>query len=103
MCSDEMLACLLCFDQLIASAVGDCYRSYCHSFFCRDKDKIDKIITSLELKIGAREARHVDPRVHLNAICSQWLPISEAVLCILKDKYALYFTSSSEISEQFPI
>lgn len=50
---------------------------------CRDKEKIDKIVTSLGLKIGAREARHSDPKVQLNAICSQWLPISQAVLGIL--------------------
>lgn len=49
----------------------------------RDKEKIDKIVTSLGLKIGAREARHSDPKVQINAICSQWLPISHAVLGIL--------------------
>lgn len=49
----------------------------------RDKEKIDKIVTSLGLRIGAREARHSDPKVQINAICSQWLPISHAVLCIL--------------------
>jgi len=54
-------------------------------FSYRDKEKIEKIVTSLGLKIGAREARHGDPKVHLNAICSQWLPISDAVLCILKE------------------
>lgn len=49
----------------------------------RDKEKIDKIVTSLGLKIGAREARHSDPKVQVNAICSQWLPVSHAVLGIL--------------------
>lgn len=51
--------------------------------FHRDKEKIDKIVTSLGLRIGAREARHSDPKVQINAICSQWLPISHAVLGIL--------------------
>lgn len=51
--------------------------------YCRDREKIDKIVTSLGLKIGAREARHSDPKVQLSAICSQWLPISHAVLGIL--------------------
>lgn len=51
----------------------------------RDKEKIEKIVTSLGLKIGPRESRHADPKVHLNAICSQWLPISDAVLCILQE------------------
>lgn len=51
--------------------------------YYRDREKIDKIVTSLGLKIGAREARHSDPKVQINAICSQWLPISHAVLGIL--------------------
>uniref|UniRef100_A0A663LKM2 Elongation factor-like GTPase 1 n=1 Tax=Athene cunicularia TaxID=194338 RepID=A0A663LKM2_ATHCN len=51
-----------------------------------DKEKIEKIVTSLGLKIGARESRHADPKVHLNAICSQWLPISDAVLSMVCNK-----------------
>uniref|UniRef100_A0A8D0BAM0 Elongation factor-like 1 n=1 Tax=Salvator merianae TaxID=96440 RepID=A0A8D0BAM0_SALMN len=52
----------------------------------RDKDKIDKIVSSLGLKIGAREMRHADPKVQLNAICSQWLPISDAILSMVCNK-----------------
>ncbi|XP_011809282.1 PREDICTED: elongation factor Tu GTP-binding domain-containing protein 1-like [Colobus angolensis palliatus] len=52
----------------------------------KDKDKIDKIVTSLGLKIGAQEARHSDPKVQINAICSQWLPISHAVLAMVCQK-----------------
>nr|XP_034986724.1 elongation factor-like GTPase 1 [Zootoca vivipara]XP_034986726.1 elongation factor-like GTPase 1 [Zootoca vivipara] len=52
----------------------------------RDKEKMDKIVSSLGLKIGAREMRHTDPKVQLNAICSQWLPISEAVLSMVCSK-----------------
>lgn len=57
----------------------------------RDKEKIEKIVTSLGLRIGARESRHADPKVHLNAICSQWLPISDAVLCILKKDRIFFY------------
>ncbi|KAM4035834.1 elongation factor-like GTPase 1 [Anomaloglossus baeobatrachus] len=46
----------------------------------REKEKIDKIVSSLGLKINARESRHSDPKVHVSAICNQWLPISQAVL-----------------------
>lgn len=46
----------------------------------REKDKIDKIVSSLGLKISARESRHSDPKVQVSAICNQWLPISQAVL-----------------------
>lgn len=51
-------------------------------------------MTSLGLKIGAREARHSDPKVQLNAMCSQWLPISQAVLGIL------YFNKTVVLTKQ---
>lgn len=41
-------------------------------------------MASLGVKVMARDLRHSDPKVLLSAICSQWLPVSQAVLCILK-------------------
>ncbi|XP_033634554.1 elongation factor-like GTPase 1 [Asterias rubens] len=52
----------------------------------RDKDKMQKIIGSLNLKIPARDLRHNDCRVHLQAICGQWLPLSEALLAMVCQK-----------------
>ncbi|XP_029430609.1 elongation factor-like GTPase 1 isoform X2 [Rhinatrema bivittatum] len=52
----------------------------------REKEKIEKIVNSLGLKISSRESRHADPKVHLGAICSQWLPISQAVLSMVCHK-----------------
>ncbi|XP_038669214.1 elongation factor-like GTPase 1 [Scyliorhinus canicula] len=52
----------------------------------RDKEKIDKIVNSLGLTILPRDSRHTDPKVHLNAICTQWLPISQAVLSMVCNK-----------------
>ncbi|KAM4677838.1 elongation factor-like GTPase 1 [Discoglossus pictus] len=52
----------------------------------REKEKIDKIVTSLGLNISPRESRHSDPKVHVNAICNQWLPISQAVLSMVCKK-----------------
>lgn len=46
----------------------------------RDKEKTEKIVKSLNVKISARDTRQNDPRVLLQAICGQWLPIS---LCVL--------------------
>ncbi|KAB1257335.1 Elongation factor-like GTPase 1 [Camelus dromedarius] len=68
------------FVQLILENIWSLY----DAVLKKDKEKIDKIVTSLGLKIGAREARHSDPKVQINAICSQWLPISQAVLAFLK-------------------
>ena len=47
---------------------------------CRDKERIERIVLSLQLRIAARDTRHADPRVHLQAICAQWLPLADAVL-----------------------
>ncbi|KAG7468102.1 hypothetical protein MATL_G00139260 [Megalops atlanticus] len=52
----------------------------------RDKEKVEKMVASLGLKVAARDARHSDPKVLLSAICSQWLPVSQAVLTMVCDK-----------------
>uniref|UniRef100_A0A287BT76 Elongation factor-like GTPase 1 n=1 Tax=Sus scrofa TaxID=9823 RepID=A0A287BT76_PIG len=70
------------FVQLILGNIWSLY----DAVLKKDKEKIDKIVTSLGLKIGAREARHSDPKVQINAICSQWLPISQAVLAMVCQK-----------------
>lgn len=62
----------------------------------RDKEKVQKILTSLDLKIDPRDARHNDPRVRLQAVISQWLPISPAVLGLAVDM----LPSPLEISEE---
>ncbi|XP_075714196.1 elongation factor-like GTPase 1 isoform X2 [Rhinoderma darwinii] len=62
----------------------------------REKDKIDNMVSSLGLKINARESRHSDPKVHVNAICNQWLPISQAVLRMVCKK----LPSPLDISEE---
>ena len=49
----------------------------------RDKACIEKIVNSMQLKISARDSRHTDPRVHLFAVCSQWLPLAKAVLSMV--------------------
>ena len=51
--------------------------------YSRDKAKIEKIVASLGLKISARDSRHSDPRVHLSAILTQWLPLAPAVLTMV--------------------
>ena len=55
------------------------------SGLCRDKSRIEKIVSSMKLKISARDSRHSDLRVHLFAVCSQWLPLAGAVLLMVVD------------------
>ncbi|KAM3626069.1 uncharacterized protein V6R79_022109 [Siganus canaliculatus] len=52
----------------------------------RDKEKVEKVVTSLGVKVMARDSRHSDPKVLLAAICSQWLPVSQAVLSMVCEK-----------------
>nr|XP_057934508.1 elongation factor-like GTPase 1 isoform X2 [Doryrhamphus excisus] len=49
----------------------------------RDKEKVEKVVASLGVKVTARDSRHSDPKVLLSAICSQWLPVSHAVLSMV--------------------
>uniref|UniRef100_H2YCF7 Ribosome assembly protein 1 n=1 Tax=Ciona savignyi TaxID=51511 RepID=H2YCF7_CIOSA len=54
-------------------------------FIKRDKERSEKITKSLNLNISARDVRvgKSEPRAYLQSICSQWLPLADAVLCIL--------------------
>uniref|UniRef100_A0A8B9JXX8 Elongation factor-like 1 n=1 Tax=Astyanax mexicanus TaxID=7994 RepID=A0A8B9JXX8_ASTMX len=62
----------------------------------RDKEKVEKIVASLGLKVMARDLRHSDPKVLLSAICSQWLPLSQAVLSMVCER----LPSPSEMSAE---
>ncbi|KAI5696486.1 hypothetical protein M8J75_013562 [Diaphorina citri] len=46
----------------------------------KDKEKLGKIVDSLGVKLTLRDLRHTDPRVQIQAVMSQWLPLSNAVL-----------------------
>ncbi|XP_072516959.1 elongation factor-like GTPase 1 isoform X2 [Salminus brasiliensis] len=62
----------------------------------RDKEKVEKMVASLGLKVTARDLRHSDPKVLLSAICSQWLPVSQAVLSMVCEM----LPSPSEMSSE---
>ncbi|XP_058256934.1 elongation factor-like GTPase 1 isoform X2 [Hemibagrus wyckioides] len=66
----------------------------------RDKEKVEKMVTSLGLKVMARDLRHSDPKVLLSAICSQWLPVSQAVLSMVCEKLPAPTEVSSERVEK---
>ncbi|CAG2116371.1 unnamed protein product, partial [Medioppia subpectinata] len=46
----------------------------------RDKEMIQKIVTSLGIKFTTRDLNHSDSRSQLHTIFTQWFPISSAVL-----------------------
>ncbi|XP_072321106.1 elongation factor-like GTPase 1 [Eucyclogobius newberryi] len=66
----------------------------------RDKEKVDKVVTSLGVKVLARDTKHSDPKVLLSAICSQWLPVSVAVLSMVCEKLPSPLVVSAERVEK---
>ncbi|KAJ8340377.1 hypothetical protein SKAU_G00350100 [Synaphobranchus kaupii] len=71
------------FVQLVLDNIWNLYEAV---VIRRDKEKVEKMVASLGLKVASRDARHSDPKVLLNAICSQWLPVPQAVLTMVCDK-----------------
>src|SRR5271170_1402933 len=53
---------------------------------CRDSEKVEKIVKTLNLKILPRDLRAKDTRNLLTAIFSQWLPLSTSVLLTVINK-----------------
>ena len=65
------------FVQLILSNIWAVYEAAVER---RDKEKLQKIVGSLNLKVSAIDLRSNDPKQQLNAVMSQWLPVAPCVL-----------------------
>ncbi|KAK3919473.1 Elongation factor-like GTPase 1 [Frankliniella fusca] len=52
----------------------------------KDKEKLQKIVDSLKIKLTTRDMRHTDAKVQLQAVCSQWLPLASSVLDMCCEK-----------------
>ncbi|XP_061193189.1 elongation factor-like GTPase 1 [Saccostrea echinata] len=85
------------FVQFVLDNLWSVYDSI---FIRRDKEKTEKIVTSLGLKIPPRDMRHSDGRVQLQAVCSQWLPVSSAVLRVVVSKLPSPLALSEERVEK---
>ncbi|XP_053733471.1 elongation factor-like GTPase 1 [Synchiropus splendidus] len=81
------------FVQFVLDNIWNLYESV---LVTRDKIKVQKVVESLKVKVTARDLRHSDPKILLFAICSQWLPVSSAVLSMVCDK----LPSPLEMSEE---
>eukprot|EP00794_Sanderia_malayensis_P009497 gene9497-10491_t len=71
------------FVQFILDNIWKVYEAVLET---RDKDLVEKIVSSLGLKISARDSRFTDPKVYLQTILRQWLPLSDAVLGMVAAK-----------------
>ena len=67
------------FVQLILENIWSLYDAVALN---RNPERIEKITKALNLRISARDSRvgKSEPKSHLRAICSQWLPLSDAAL-----------------------
>ena len=55
--------------------------SPCNYSVDRDKEKITKITSALNLKISVQDSKYTqDSRTHLHSILRQWLPLADSVL-----------------------
>ncbi|XP_034536573.1 elongation factor-like GTPase 1 [Notolabrus celidotus] len=71
------------FVQLVLDNIWSLYDAV---VITRDKQKVEKVMTSLGIKVMARDSSHSDPKVLLSAICAQWLPVSQSVLAMVCEK-----------------
>ncbi len=65
------------FVQLVLENIWAVYDA---AAFRRDKDKLQKIVDSLQIKVPARDLRSTDAKQQINAILSQWLPLAPCLL-----------------------
>lgn len=65
------------FVQFILENIWNLYETI---FVRKDKEKIPTIAEKLSVKLTTRDLRQTDPKVHIQAIFSQWLPIERTVL-----------------------
>jgi len=49
----------------------------------KDKEKLERIVSTLGLKVAPRDLRNPDPRHQLSAIFSSWLPLAATVLRVV--------------------
>jgi len=46
----------------------------------RDKEKLEKMLATLNVKVSPRDLRSTDVKVQLQAVCSNWLPMASSIL-----------------------
>ena len=81
------------FVQLILENIWALYDAIVNG---RDKEKLEKIVNSLQLKVSPRDLRSTDTKQQLLAIFSQWLPLAQALLRMV----CLKLPAPSELSDE---
>ena len=81
------------FVQLILANIWSVYEAAVER---KDKERLQKIADSLGLKVAARDLRSSDPKQHLSAVMSRWLPVAPCVLRMVCSK----LTSPSQLTAE---
>lgn len=98
------------FVQFVLENIWALYDTIC---IRKDKEKLVKIVETIGVKVTTRDLRHNDPKVQLQAVCNQWLPLSNAVLemvceclppanSLSDEKVEKLLCSTRDSLEQFP-
>lgn len=66
----------------------------------KDKSKLQYMAEKLGVKLTTRDLRHTDPKMQLQAICSQWLPLAQACLDMVCEQVPAPHNLSSEKIER---
>lgn len=66
----------------------------------KDKEKLQKMVESMNVKMTARDMRHTDSKVQLQAFCSQWLPLASTILDMVCSKLPSPVEMSLEKAER---
>ncbi|KAJ1546301.1 Cytoplasmic GTPase/eEF2-like protein (ribosomal biogenesis), partial [Cladochytrium tenue] len=81
-----------------------------HDAVMNDREKVEKIVKALNLKILPRDLKAKDSKLLLQAIMSQWLPLADTVLMAVVDtvspppesqkaRVALFFDNDPQLKE----
>lgn len=81
------------FVQLVLENIWSLYDTI---FVRKERDKVEAITKKIGINLTARDLKHRDSKIQLQAVMSQWLPLSDAVL----DMVCLKLPSPKEITEE---
>lgn len=81
------------FVQLILENIWSLYEVILNG---RDKEKLQKMVDSLKIKVSPRDMRSTDLKQQLMAVFSQWLPLAASLLEIV----CMKLPAPTELSEE---
>ncbi|EGG17032.1 elongation factor Tu domain-containing protein [Cavenderia fasciculata] len=72
------------FVTFILNSIWEVYKTVSNDYI--DRERLDKIIAMLGLKVHQRDLASKEPKIVLSAVLQSWLPLSDAVLAMVVEK-----------------